>query len=48
MYQVGTAIEFTAQHIMHGLEGSECEIHEHNYRLEVVGSGSSSTTGDGV
>ena len=36
MYQVGTAIEFTAQHIMHGLEGPEGELHEHDYRLEVV------------
>ena len=36
MYQVGTAIEFRAQHIMHGLEGPEGELHEHDYRLEVV------------
>ena len=36
MYQVGTAIEFRAQHIMHGLEGPEGELHEHDYRLEVI------------
>ena len=36
MYQVGTAIEFTAQHIMHGLEGPEGELHEHDYRVEVL------------
>ena len=36
MYQVGTAIEFTAQHVMPGVEGPEGELHEHDYRLEVV------------
>jgi 6-pyruvoyltetrahydropterin/6-carboxytetrahydropterin synthase len=36
MYQVGTAIAFTAQHIMPGVEGPEGELHEHDYRLEVV------------
>lgn len=36
MYQVGTAIEFTAQHVMPGVEGPEGELHEHAYRLEVV------------
>ena len=36
MYQVGTAIEFTAQHIMPGVEGPEGELHEHDYRLDVV------------
>lgn len=36
MYQVGTAIAFTAQHIMPGAEGPEGELHEHDYRLEVV------------
>lgn len=36
MFQVGSAIEFPAQHIMHGLPGPEGELHEHQYRLEVV------------
>ena len=36
MYQVGTAIEFPAQHIMHGMEGPEGELHQHDYRLEVL------------
>jgi 6-pyruvoyltetrahydropterin/6-carboxytetrahydropterin synthase len=36
MYQVGTAIEFTAQHVMPGVAGPEGELHEHAYRLEVV------------
>jgi 6-pyruvoyltetrahydropterin/6-carboxytetrahydropterin synthase len=36
MFQVGTAIEFPAQHIMHGLPGPEGQLHEHQYRLEVV------------
>jgi len=36
MYQVGTAIEFTAQHLMPGVEGPEGVLHEHDYRLEVV------------
>jgi 6-pyruvoyltetrahydropterin/6-carboxytetrahydropterin synthase len=36
MYQVGTAIEFTAQHIMPGVEGPEGQLHSHDYRLDVV------------
>jgi 6-pyruvoyltetrahydropterin/6-carboxytetrahydropterin synthase len=36
MFQVGTAIEFTSQHVMPGLEGPEGELHEHDYRLDVV------------
>ena len=36
MYQVGTAIEFDAQHIMPGVEGPEGVLHSHDYRLEVV------------
>ena len=36
MYQVGTAIEFPAQHIMPGVEGPEGQLHEHDYRLDVV------------
>jgi 6-pyruvoyltetrahydropterin/6-carboxytetrahydropterin synthase len=36
MFQVGTAIEFPAQHIMPGQPGPEGELHEHQYRLEVV------------
>jgi 6-pyruvoyltetrahydropterin/6-carboxytetrahydropterin synthase len=36
MYQVGTAVEFPAQHIMPGVEGPEGELHSHEYRLEVL------------
>ncbi len=36
MFQVGTAIEFPAQHIMPGQPGPEGELHEHQYRLEVL------------
>src|SRR4051794_2146172 len=36
MYQVGTAIEFSAQHVMPGVEGPEGVLHSHDYRLEVV------------
>jgi 6-pyruvoyltetrahydropterin/6-carboxytetrahydropterin synthase len=36
MFQVGTAIDFPAQHIMPGQPGPEGELHEHQYRLEVV------------
>lgn len=36
MFQVGTAIEFTAQHIMPGVEGPEGQLHSHDYRLDVV------------
>src|ERR671911_45354 len=36
MFQVGTAIEFPAQHVMPGVEGPEGELHSHDYRLEVV------------
>ena len=36
MFQVGTAIEFPAQHLMPGMPGPEGVLHEHQYRLEVV------------
>jgi 6-pyruvoyltetrahydropterin/6-carboxytetrahydropterin synthase len=36
MYQVGTAIEFPAQHVMPGHPGPEGQLHEHHYRLEVL------------
>jgi 6-pyruvoyltetrahydropterin/6-carboxytetrahydropterin synthase len=36
MFQVGTAIEFRAQHIMPGAEGPEGQLHSHDYRLDVV------------
>jgi 6-pyruvoyltetrahydropterin/6-carboxytetrahydropterin synthase len=36
MFEVGTAMEFTAWHVMPGVEGPEGELHSHNYRLEVV------------
>jgi 6-pyruvoyltetrahydropterin/6-carboxytetrahydropterin synthase len=36
MYQVGTAVEFPAQHVMPGVEGPEGTLHSHDYRLEVL------------
>jgi 6-pyruvoyltetrahydropterin/6-carboxytetrahydropterin synthase len=36
MFQVGTAIEFPAQHVMPGMPEPEGVLHEHQYRLEVV------------
>jgi len=36
MFQVGTAIEFSAQHIMPGVDGPEGQLHTHDYRLDVV------------
>ena len=36
MFQVGTAIEFPAKHVMPGMEGPEGQLHEHQYRLEVL------------
>jgi 6-pyruvoyltetrahydropterin/6-carboxytetrahydropterin synthase len=36
MYEVGTAIEFTAQHVMPGVEGPEGSPHSHDYRLDVL------------
>ncbi len=36
MYQVGTATGLRAEHIMPGVEGPEGELHEHDYRIEVV------------
>ena len=36
VFQVGTAIQFPAQHIMPGVDGPEGQLHEHDYRLEVL------------
>jgi 6-pyruvoyltetrahydropterin/6-carboxytetrahydropterin synthase len=36
MFEVGTAMEFTAWHVMPDVEGPEGELHSHDYRLEVV------------
>ena len=36
MFQVGTAISLRAEHIMPGVEGPEGELHEHDYRIEVL------------
>lgn len=36
MYRVGTAVEFSAQHVMPGVDGPEGTLHSHDYRLEVV------------
>lgn len=36
MFQVGTAVEVRALHVMPGMEGPEGELHAHDYRIEVV------------
>jgi 6-pyruvoyltetrahydropterin/6-carboxytetrahydropterin synthase len=36
MYQVGTATEVRAFHIMPGVDGPEGVLHSHDYRLEVL------------
>jgi 6-pyruvoyltetrahydropterin/6-carboxytetrahydropterin synthase len=36
MYQVGTAIEVRAFHVMPGVEGPEGQLHSHNYKVEVL------------
>jgi 6-pyruvoyltetrahydropterin/6-carboxytetrahydropterin synthase len=36
MYEVGTAIEVVAFHVMPGMEGPEGTLHSHDYRLEVI------------
>ena len=36
MYQVGTAIEVRALHVMPGVEGPEGQLHAHDYKVEVV------------
>jgi 6-pyruvoyltetrahydropterin/6-carboxytetrahydropterin synthase len=35
-YQVGTAKEVRAFHVMPGMEGPEGELHAHDYRIEVL------------
>jgi 6-pyruvoyltetrahydropterin/6-carboxytetrahydropterin synthase len=35
MYQVGTAIEVRAFHVMPGVEGPEGQLHAHDYKIEV-------------
>ena len=36
MYQVGTATDVRALHVMPGVEGPEGQLHAHDYRLEVI------------
>ena len=36
MYQVGTAVDVRALHVMPGVEGPEGELHSHDYRIEVI------------
>jgi 6-pyruvoyltetrahydropterin/6-carboxytetrahydropterin synthase len=36
VYQVGTAIEVRAFHVMPGVEGPEGQLHAHDYKLEVL------------
>jgi 6-pyruvoyltetrahydropterin/6-carboxytetrahydropterin synthase len=36
MYEVGFSSSFRAQHVMPGMPGPEGDLHEHDYRLEVI------------
>jgi len=36
MYEVGTAIEVRAFHVMPGVEGPEGQLHAHDYKIEVL------------
>ncbi|HEX6237236.1 MAG TPA: 6-carboxytetrahydropterin synthase [Acidimicrobiales bacterium] len=36
MYQVGTAVEVRALHVMQGVEGPEGRLHAHDYKIEVL------------
>lgn len=36
MFETGATIEFTAQHQMPDDEGPEGQLHEHDYRVEVI------------
>lgn len=36
LFEVGTAVTFTASHVMPGAEGPEGVLHEHDYKVEVV------------
>jgi 6-pyruvoyltetrahydropterin/6-carboxytetrahydropterin synthase len=36
LFEVGLSTTFKAWHVMPGMEGPEGELHEHDYRLEVV------------
>ena len=36
MYEVGTAVDVRALHVMPGVEGPEGELHAHDYRIEVT------------
>jgi 6-pyruvoyltetrahydropterin/6-carboxytetrahydropterin synthase len=36
MYEVGTAAEVRAFHVMPDMEGPEGELHSHDYRIEVL------------
>jgi 6-pyruvoyltetrahydropterin/6-carboxytetrahydropterin synthase len=36
VYEVGTAVEVRALHVMPGMEGPEGQLHAHDYRLEAV------------
>ena len=36
VYQVGTAIEVRAFHVMSGVEGPEGQLHAHDYKVEVL------------
>lgn len=36
MFEVGTAVEVRAFHVMPGMEGPEGQLHAHDYRIEAV------------
>ena len=36
MFEAGIVTRFDAQHVMHGMEGPEGELHSHDYRIDVI------------
>lgn len=38
MFEAGIVAMFDAQHVMHGMEGPEGQLHSHDYRIEVTAS----------
>jgi 6-pyruvoyltetrahydropterin/6-carboxytetrahydropterin synthase len=36
VFETGTSVRVRAAHVMPGVEGPEGELHEHDYRIEVV------------
>ena len=38
MFEAGIVARFDAQHVMHGMDGPEGELHSHDYRIDVTAS----------